>query len=205
MKVRVINENLSCYNEEFKVTRLNFDMIIAQDNDEKVCFHKDDVKIISENKYEDIILKYPCIVKIKLGRGISLLFYTAIINCIEKVIKEKLEDINLLRDEFEVIKKGIWEKRLLLVVNEKFSMYISVIGRNYGHTFDVTIKDITLRDFIDDCCFEIEELKKEISEKETLISRYEKSIRDVFNNYGKLDTGSLLINAENNPSSKNYK
>jgi hypothetical protein len=96
-------------------------------------------------------------------------------------------------------------KTALLVVNEKFSMYISVIGRNYGHTFDVTIKDITLRDFIDDCCFEIEELKKEISEKEILISRYEKSIRDVFNNYGKLNTGNLLINAENNTSSKNYK
>lgn len=183
MKVKVINEELSLYNNEFKVINLNYDMVEIQGEEQKLYLLKDDVEIIPENKYEDAILRCRDIIKIKLNKGISLLFYTALIDCIELTIKKDIETIDLLQDDFDIIKKGIWEKRIVIVVNEKTALTISVIGRNYGNKFDITIKDNVLLDFIKDCCFQIEGLNKEVNAKMNLIDRYNKAIKDVIGNY----------------------
>jgi hypothetical protein len=193
MKVKIINENMANFNEEFKVKNINYDMVVAEVNEEKLYFNQEDVAIISENIYEDAILKCKDVIKIKLGRGISLLFYTAVLDTLKQRIEEEVTGINLLKDEFRELRKGLWEKSMLMVVNEKFSLSVSVIGRKYGKHFDITIRDYNLRNFIDECCHEIEYLKKEIEEKEQIIERYRKGMKDVMYNYCNCSNKALLM------------
>jgi hypothetical protein len=203
MKVKIINNKLSHYNEELKVQKLNYDMVEVQSDDEKLYYNQEDVKIIPENEYEKAILRCKDIVKIKLNRGISLLFYTSVLDNLEKTIGSKVESIDLLKDDYRPLRKGLWEKLLLVVVNEEYAFTIDVTGKSFGNNFDVIIAERRLEDFIDECKVEIEWLENEIEDRNKLICRYKKAIKDVISNNNKINT-KLLLMAEDKKASQSF-
>lgn len=182
MRAKVKNQSLCLYNKELKVIKMNYDDIIVLDGDTNIHVQRDDVDFISECTYEDVIIRCEDIIKIKLNRGISIALYTKLVGFIEDKIEEKIAGIDVLKDEYRIIKKGLWEKDILLVINDKKPLHINIIGRNYSDKFDITIKDIRLEDFIDECLSEIEELEAEIQQKKNLSKRYEKSVANVIMN-----------------------
>jgi hypothetical protein len=196
MKVKILNRELSHYNEELKVERLNYDMVMVKTEEEKLCYSKADVKIIPENECEKVILRCKDIIKIKLNRGMSLLFYTALLDTLEKTVGGKVESLDLLKDEFRPLRKGLWEKLILIVINNQFAFTVSITGRGFGKNFDVSISERRLEDFIDECKVELEWLDKEIEDRKTLSNRYKKAINDVLCNNKTLNTKLLLVSGE---------
>jgi hypothetical protein len=182
MKIRVINQELSEFSHDYKVKNINYDMVVVEENNEIYSFAMDDIKLISENKYDELILKYKDILKIKLGHNISVVLYSALINCIEDKIDGKLKSLNVLKDEYNINKRGIWEKKLVIVVNKSVPLEITVVGEKYAEKFSITFKDITLQDFIEGCSDNITLIKKEIEEKENDIKAYKRAINEVLGN-----------------------
>lgn len=200
VKVKIINDRLSHYNEELKVKKLNYDMVVVQNDDEKLYYNQQDVKIIPENEYEQVILRCKDIIKIKLNRGISLLFYTAVLDSIEKMIGGKVQSLDLLKDEFRNLRKGLWEKLLLIVINNQYAFTVTVTGRNFGKNFDVMVSERRLEDFIDECKVEIEWLENEIEDKKNLVFKYREAIKDVVCNNRKINNRPLLSRGMENTS-----
>ena len=178
MKIKVINKNLETFNMEFKVINMNYDSILINNNGQKKLLQSADVELIPENSMESIIEKYKDIIKIKLNKGISLAFYSVIIKLIEDKIEKKVTSIDVLEDEFEFIKKGIWRKKILLMINESIPLGIFANGTKFGKDFNVTIKDVDLSEFIDGCLLFIDEADKKIKEQESNINIYKKSLRN---------------------------
>ena len=174
MKIKVINKNLETFNMEFKVINMNYDSILINNNGQKKLLQSADVELIPENSMESIIEKYKDIIKIKLNKGISLAFYSVIIKLIEDKIEKKVTSIDVLEDEFEFIKKGIWRKKILLMINESIPLGIFANGTKFGKDFNVTIKDVDLSEFIDGCLLFIDEADKKIKEQESNINIYKK-------------------------------
>lgn len=179
MKAKIKNQSLCLYNKELKVIKMNYDDIIVLNGDTSIHVQRDDVDFISESSYEDIIIRCGDIIKIKLNRGVSIALYTKLVSFIEDKVEDKVNSIDVLKDDYRIIRKGLWEKSLLLVVNDKKPLYINIIARNYSENFDITIKDIRLIDFIDECLDEIEELEAQIQQKKNLSRIYEKTIANV--------------------------
>ena len=182
MKVRVINQGFSDFNYDYKVKNINYDMVVIEGNNEAIIFSMDDIELIPENKYDDLIIEYKSILKIKLGHDISMKLYSALINCIEEKIKEKLESLDVLKDEYSINKRGIWEKKLVVLVNQGVPFDIMVIGEKYAEKFSMTFKDITLQDFIEGCSESIKHIRKDIEEKENDIRACKRAIRKVLKN-----------------------
>lgn len=178
MKIKVINKNLDTFNMEFKIINMNYDNILINNNGQKKLLQSADVELIPENSMESIIEKYKDIIKIKLNKGISLTFYSVIIKLIEDKIGEKVTSIDVLEDEFEFIKKGIWRKKILIMINESIPLGIFANGTKFGNDFNVTIKDVDLSEFIDSCLLFIDEADKKIKEQESNINIYKKSLRN---------------------------
>jgi hypothetical protein len=204
VKVKILNKELSHYNEELKVKKLNFDMVMVQAENEKLCFSQEDVKIIPENEYEKSILRCTDIIKIKLNRGMSLLFYTAVLDSLENTIGGKVESLDLLKDEFRPLRKGLWEKLILVVINKQYAFTVSTTGRNFGKNFDVTISERRLEDFIDECRVEIEWLENEIEDKKRLVYRYKRAIKDIICNNKNLNSKLLLAPGDKDASQGFY-
>lgn len=180
MKIKVINKNLETFNMEFKVINMNYDSILINNNGQKKLLQSADVELIPENSMESIIEKYKDIIKIKLNKGISLAFYSVIIKLIEDKTGKKVTSIDVLEDEFEFIRKGIWRKKILLMINESIPLGIFANGTKFGKDFNVTIKDVDLSEFIDGCLLFIDEADKKIKEQESNINIYKKSLRNAF-------------------------
>lgn len=171
---------------EFKVQKMNYDDIVVYDGTERRHFRRDEVEFISESTYEDILIECKDIIKIKLDRGMSLNVYTKLVCFIEDKTNGKIKNINVLKDEYKVIRKGLWEKKLFLVINKTTPLEVSIIGRNFSKTFDITIKDIELERFIEGCISEIKELNDSIKRKKDLSDRYKKALQNVI--YSRVDT-----------------
>jgi hypothetical protein len=182
MKIRVINQELSEFNHDYKVRNINYDMVVVEENNKTYSFVMEDIELISENKYDELILKYKDILKIKLGHNISVALYSALVNCIEGKIDGKLMSLNVLKDEYNISKRGIWEKKLVVVVNQSVPLDIIVIGEKYSEKFSITLKDITLQDFIEGCSESIKHIRKDIEEKENDIKACKRAINEVLNN-----------------------
>ena len=69
------------------------------------AFEFKDVSLISEGEVDDILIKYPFLLKIKIYRGISIFFYKAILENLNDLLDEELKDINLLKDMYKEINK----------------------------------------------------------------------------------------------------
>lgn len=182
MRINIINEKLSNFNQSFKVKSMNYDMVLVKYNDEAEIFNIDDVELIAESSYDEMILEYKDILKIRLDKGISPALYEAIINFIENKIDGKMESLEVLKDEFKAIRKNMWEKQLVVVVNNSMPFQIIIVAAKYAKEFSITFKDITLQNFIEGCSENMECLKKEIEEREKNIERYRHMLKEVMKN-----------------------
>ena len=184
MKVKIINSNSEDYQKELKLRRMNYDQVVVNYPGGKgiKVFDKLDVEFITESEVDEFLIKYSDFLKIKLNRGISVALYKGILDTIEKELKINFESLNLLRDKYAVNKRGIWEKEILCVINEKMPIKIIADGQNFKKSgFNINIEEVEKEEFLEICAFEIKKINKEIKEKEDLLKRYGEGIEKIKN------------------------
>lgn len=184
MRVKVINSNLSDYGKEFKVRRMNYDQVVVNYPGAKGInvFNKIDLEFITESEVDKFLIKYNDFLKIKLNRGISVTLYKAILDAIENELSIDFENLNLLKDKYSVNKRGVWEKEILCLINNKFAIKIVASGQNFKKSgFNIEIIEVLKEEFLEICTIEIKKINKEIKEKEDLLARYGESIEKINN------------------------
>lgn len=184
MRVKVINSNLSDYGKEFKVRRMNYDQVVVNYPGAKGInvFNKIDLEFITESEVDKFLIKYNDFLKIKLNRGISVTLYKAILDAIENELSIDFENLNLLKDKYSVNKRGVWEKEILCLINNKFAIKIVASGQNFKKSgFNIEIIEVLKEEFLEICAIEIKKINKEIKEKEDLLARYGESIEKINN------------------------
>jgi len=182
MEVKVTNNNLDNYGNTFKVRRMNFDKIIVNypaDSGIK-SFSFEDVECISENNIDEFLIKQRSFLKIKLKRGISVVFYNALYESLKFEIKEEIENLDVLRDKYKINKRGIWEKEILLIINNKFPLEVMASGQNFKRNgYNIIINKIEKDNFLEMCDVEIKNINSEIELKEGMLSSFRKAIEQV--------------------------
>lgn len=173
MQVKVINGNLDDCGKVFKVRRMNFDKIIVNyPNDSRVkSFDFMDVEYISENEIDSFLIKNRYFLKIKLKRGISVVFYNALYDSLKFEIKEEIEKLDVLKDRYRINKRGIWDKEILLFVNNKFSLEVIASGKNFQRSgYNIVVNEISKENFLEICYQEIRKIESEIKLKKSALS-----------------------------------
>ena len=172
---KIINKDLEEFEREFKVRRMNYDQVVVNypsDIGLKV-FDKKDVEYIKQTEIDEFLIKYSDFLKIKLNRGISIALYKALLESIEAELDIIFENLNLLKDKYEVNKRGVWEKEILAVINYKIPVKLITSGQNFKKSgFNISIEIIEEKEFFEICRFEINKIQEEIKEKERILSRY---------------------------------
>ena len=172
---KIINKDLEEFEREFKVRRMNYDQVVVNypsDIGLKV-FDKKDVEYIKQTEIDEFLIKYSDFLKIKLNRGISIALYKALLESIEAELDIIFENLNLLKDKYEVNKRGVWEKEILAVINDKIPVKLITSGQNFKKSgFNISIEIIEEKEFFEICKFEINKIQEEIKEKERILSRY---------------------------------
>ena len=175
MLAKIINKDLEEFEREFKVRRMNYDQVVVNypsDIGLKV-FDKKDVEYIKQTEIDEFLIKYSDFLKVKLNRGISIALYKALLESIEAELDIIFDNLNLLKDKYEVNKRGIWEKEILAVINYKIPVKIIASGQNFKKSgFNISIEIIEEKEFFEICKFEINKIQEEIKEKERILSRY---------------------------------
>lgn len=176
MKIKIINEKLKDFGLEFKVRRMNYDQIVVNypEGDGLFTYKFDDVELISEGDVDDLLIKYPSLLKIRIHRGISIFFYKALLENLQEILGEDLRDINLLRDKYkEINKRGGWEKDILMMVNEKYPISIIIIGINFKRSsYSFNSRVLQVEEFLEISTFEINKIEYQIKWRENLLARY---------------------------------
>ena len=184
MLVKIINKNLEDYDKEFKVRRMNYDQVVVNYPGPKgiKVFDNDEIEFITESEVDEFLIKYNDFLKIKLNRGISVALYKALLELIEAQLDIKFENLNLLRDKYVVNKRGVWEKEILAVINNRIPVKILAVGQNFKKIgFNITLDEIDKEEFLEMCFFEIEKIQSEIKLKEESLARYGLAIEKVKN------------------------
>ena len=184
MLAKIINKDLEEFEREFKVRRMNYDQVVVNypsDIGLKV-FDKKDVEYIKQTEIDEFLIKYSDFLKIKLNRGISIALYKALLESIEAELDIIFDNLNLLKDKYEVNKRGIWEKEILAVINYKIPVKLITSGQNFKKSgFNISIEIIEEKEFFEICKFEINKIQEEIKEKERILSRYGLAIEKLKN------------------------
>ncbi|MEG0857724.1 MAG: hypothetical protein RSG52_14745 [Terrisporobacter sp.] len=181
MKVKVINENSSDYNKEFKVKRMNYDQtVVNYPNREGMdIFLNKDVEFITESELDEFLVKNRDFLKIRLNRGISISLYKILLETIEEQLEE-FKSLNLLRDKHSVNKRGIWDKEIICVINNNRPIKITANGQNFKKIgYNIIVEEINKEEFLELCEFEIKKIQKNIKEKELALSRYGEALECV--------------------------
>lgn len=163
------------HNKEFKVRRLNYEEVIINyptGNLIKI-YRYEDVELISEGEIDEFLIENRELLQIRLNRGISAFFYKALKETLYNELQEELESFILLRDRYNVNKRGIWEKEIICFVNYKKPLLISASGRNFRRdNYSISVTLFEDNEFLSLAKLEIEKISKEIKHKEEVISRY---------------------------------
>ena len=181
MKVKVIAE-IEDKDREFKVRRMNIDEIIVNypTGTGLKSYKQDEVELISEGEIADFLINNINFLTIKLNRGISIFFYKALKDSLENEMDEKLNDLNVLRDRYKVNKRGIWEKELICVINNSLPIKVMASGQNFKRdNYSILITPLEIQGFMEGAKEEINKIRKEIKQKEILLSRYGKAINNI--------------------------
>ncbi len=169
MKVKIINNELKDSGREFKVRRMNYDQIVVNYPGQKgiEVFKSHDVEFVSESEFDDFLIEHRYLLKIKINRGISIVFYKYLFEELEKVMEHKIEDFKVLKDSFKVVnKRGIWEKEIVIMLNHKYAIQVDVSGEKFKKdSYRYDIRELTVNELKEFCQFNIERLKKDIENK----------------------------------------
>ena len=140
---KIINKDLEEFEREFKVRRMNYDQVVVNypSSTGIKVFKKDDVEYIKQTEIDEFLIKYSDFLKVKLNRGISIALYKALLESIEAELDIIFDNLNLLKDKYEVNKRGIWEKEILAVINYKIPVKIIASGQNFKKSgFNISIE-----------------------------------------------------------------
>ena len=173
MRIKIVNTKLDDYGNEFKVRRMNFNQIVVNYSTGTglKSFSFEDVECSSENEIDDFLINNRQFLKIKLKRGISVVFYSALKDSLENEIGGDVRNLNILRDKYTVNKRGIWEKEITMLVNKIFPLEITASGQNFKKdSYNIIITKIEKENFIEFCRQEIYSINKEIKQKNVIIS-----------------------------------
>lgn len=184
MLAKIINKDLDEFEREFKVRRMNYDQVVVNYPSSAgiKVFKKDDVEYIKQTEIDEFLIKYSDFLKVKLNRGISIALYKALLESIEAELDIIFDNLNLLKDKYEVNKRGIWEKEILAVINYKIPVKIIASGQNFKKSgFNISIEVVEEKEFLEICKFEINKIQEEIKEKERILSRYGLAIEKLKN------------------------
>jgi len=184
MEVKVINKDLADSGSVFKVRRMNFDEIIVNYPTESGIknFSFEDVECISENNIDEFLIKNKNFLKIKLKRGISVVFYNALYESLKFETKEEIVNMDVLRDKYKINKRGIWEKEILLIINNKFPLEVMASGQNFKKNgYNIIINKIENDNFLEICDVEIRNINSEIELKKAIISSFREAIEQFKN------------------------
>ena len=184
MLAKIINKDLEEFEREFKVRRMNYDQVVVNYTSSTgiKVFKKDDVEYIKQTEIDEFLIKYSDFLKVKLNRGISIALYKALLESIEAELDIIFDNLNLLKDKYEVNKRGIWEKEILAVINYKIPVKIIASGQNFKKSgFNISIEVVEEKEFLEICKFEINKIQEEIKEKERILSRYGLAIEKLKN------------------------
>lgn len=184
MQVKIINDKLDDFGGTFKVRRMNFDNIIVNYPTETGIknFSFSDVECISENDIDKFLIKNKDFLKIKLKRGISVIFYNALYDSIKFDIKEEIEDLSVIKDKYKINKRGIWEKEILVLINNKFPLEVIASGQNFKKDeYNIIINKLEKNNFLEICDVEIENIESEIELREGMLSSF-RAVRDQLKN-----------------------
>ena len=182
MKVKVINNKLEDFERVFKVRRMNYDQVLVNYSvgTGLKCFEFNDVEFIGETKIDEFLIENKEYLKIKLKRGISVVFYSALKNSLESEIHEEAKRLNVLIDKYKVNKRGIWEKDIVLMINEKFPIQVNASGQNFRKdSYNIDIRTIQKDDFLQLCNAEIERINKEINNRRLEVDSFKVAINQV--------------------------
>ncbi|MCQ2968694.1 MAG: hypothetical protein MJ191_00965 [Clostridium sp.] len=185
MLAKIINKDLEEFEREFKVRRMNYDQVVVNyhSNTGIKVFEKEDVEYITETEIDKFLIKYSDFLKIKLNRGISIALYKALLETMELELNIVFDNLNVLKDKYEVNKRGFWKKEILAVINYKIPITIISSGQNFKKSgFNISIEVIEEKEFLEICNFEINKIKEEIKEKERILSRYGLAIAKIKDN-----------------------
>ena len=169
MKIRVIQNTSDDHKKIFKVRRMNYDHILVDYPDNKgiKSFKVEDIELIGESKIDDFLINNRQYLKIKLKRGISVAFYSALKEALKIELNEEAEELNILYDSYKVNKRGIWDKQIIILINNKEALEINASGQNFKKdSYNINIKKIPKDEFINMCKEEIEKIDQDIIAKE---------------------------------------
>lgn len=181
MKARVIKE---CEDKgrEFKVRRMTYVNVIVNypTGNGLHSYAYDDIELIDEGEVDKFLIENREFLKIKLNRGISVFFYKVLKECIENEINGEINDFNLLRDKYNVNKRGIWNKEIICMINKKTPYIINASGQNFKREgYSINIQPIHNEEFVEASEKQIEKLNEEIKRKKAIIQSYEEAVRNL--------------------------
>ena len=179
MEVKVINNKLDDFGGIFKVRRMNFDNIIVNypTGSGIKSFSFEDIECVSQNSIDEFLIKHKNFLKIKLKRGISVIFYNALYESLKIEIEEEIENLDVLRDKYKVNKRGIWDKEILLIINNKFPLEVMASGQNFKRNgYNIIINKIERDNFMEICDAEIKNINSEIELKKGILSSFREAI-----------------------------
>lgn len=183
MKVQIINQNHQYFGYIIEPVKMNFENVLIEIDGQKQLVDREDTKIIAENEYEETIKRCEDLLKIKLDRGISIVLYTALCECIEKELSARLKSIDVIRDDYKLLSKGRWKKDIIILANAHKPLEINISGEKFNNKYTIKITQIEDEQFLLNSEQEIEILDKQIQilkEKKEIYERY--SHRNNFNN-----------------------
>ena len=175
MKAKIINNELEDFGNSFKVRRMNFDNIIVNypTGSGMKSFSFGDIECISENSIDEFLIKNRSFLKIKLKRGISVVFYNALYDSIKFEIKEEIEDLSVIKDKYKINKRGIWDKEILLIINNKFPLEVMASGQNFKkNEYNIIINRLEKDNFLEIFYAEIKNIESEIELKKATLSSF---------------------------------
>jgi len=179
MEAKVINNKLDDFGGIFKVRRMNFDNIIVNypTGSGIKSFSFEDIECVSQNNIDEFLIKHKNFLKIKLKRGISVIFYNALYESLKIEIEEEIENLDVLRDKYKVNKRGIWDKEILLIINNKFPLEVMASGQNFKRNgYNIIINKIERDNFLEICDAEIKNIHSEIELKKGIVSSFREAI-----------------------------
>lgn len=177
MQAKIINENIEC-----KVRRLNLDEVIVNYSNTKgfKAYKYSEVQLVGESELDEFLINNKEFLAIKLNRGISAYFYVYLKEALEEYLQNDLKDFILLKDKYDINKRAIWSKDIILLINYNFAVRIQASGRNFKREeIKISIDQIEKGYFLEWCSEEIKKILKEIERKEIVLSRFGKAIENI--------------------------
>lgn len=179
VKAKIINKELEDFEATFEIRRMNFDQALINypTGSGLKTFKLKDLELIPENKVDKFLIENRQFLKIKLTKGISIFFYMALLESLEDEIDEKLVELNVLKDKYKINRRGIWEKEILILVNNKFPIEVLSSGQNFKKEgYNIIINKISEENFLNICFNEISKVEKEIEHRNRMLSGFGKAI-----------------------------